>query len=333
MKGICPNCEKETDLAFVNSIENINVRGEAIPVNVGYLKCNECGTEFRDPQSQEDPLEIAYNEYRKRHGMLQPERIKEIREEFGLTQQEMSSLLGWGGATLSRYENGALQDEAHETILRLIQDPHNLLELIEQRPNALDEKKKGRFLACLKEFSSGWEKSFTTFYENQFGLYEANSFSGYKSLDISKLFNSMIFFCKDVDVPKTKLNKLMFYADFKHFKDYAISMTGVQYAHLPYGPAPDHYEFFVAALHDEEKSISINEVQFNDYSGEYLRAVKEPVLSMFSTSELKILAMVKEYFAEFTAKKTSELSHQEKGYQETRNGELISYEFAQFLSI
>ena len=143
----------------------------------------------------------------------------------------------------------------------------------------------------------------------------------------------MIFFCKDADIPKTKLNKLMFYADFKHFKDYAISITGVQYAHLPYGPAPDHYELFVAALHDEEKSVSINEVQFNDYSGEYLRAVKEPDLSIFSTTELKILAMVKEYFAGFNAKKISDLSHQEKGYQDTRNGELISYEYGQFLSI
>jgi len=333
MKGICPNCEKETELKFVTAIEEIIVRGEAITTNVEYLKCEECGSEFRDPSSQKDPLETAYREYRQRHGMLQPEKIRELREQYGLTQQEMSNLLGWGGATLSRYENGALQDEAHETILRLIQEPHNLLELIEQKPDALEEKKKERAIASLKEISNGWDKSFITIYENRFGSYEANKFSGYKTLDISKLFNSMVFFCKDTVVPKTKLNKLMFYADFKHFKDYAISITGAQYAHLPYGPAPDNFQLYVAALHDEEKSISIEERQFNDYVGEYLRAIKEPMLSMFSTTELKILAMVKEYFAELTAKKISELSHQEKGYQDTRDGELISYDYAQYLSI
>jgi len=334
MKGICPNCEKETEQKLVNAIEEIIIRGEAVPINVEYYKCNECGSEFRDPSSQKDPLETAYHEYRQRHGMLQPEKIKELREQYGLTQQEMSNLLGWGGATLSRYENGALQDEAHETILRLIQEPHNLLELIEQKPNSLDEKKKERTIAWLKENANGWEKSFTTIYENLFGSYDADKLSGYRILNISKLFNSMVFFCKESDVPKTKLNKLLFYADFKHFKDYSISITGVQYAHLPYGPAPDNYQLYVAALHDEEKSISIEEVQFpNGYTGEFLRAIKEPVLSMFSTTELKILAMVKECFAEFTASKISELSHQEKGYKDTRNGEIISYDYAQFLSI
>jgi putative zinc finger/helix-turn-helix YgiT family protein len=333
MKGICPNCEGVRDLEFIQKEEDIIVRGEPITVKVEYLKCTECGTEFNDPSSQKDPLDTAYREYRQQHGMLQPERIKDLREKYGLNQQELSSLLGWGGATLSRYENGALQDDAHETILRLIQEPHNLLELIEQKPEAVGENKKERIVALLKDLEYGWEKSFATILEDLFGSYEPDKYSGYKSLDIQKLFNSMVFFCKDKSIPKTKLNKLMFYADFKHFKDYSISITGTQYAHLPYGPAPHHYEHYVAALHDDEKSITIEEVQFNEYTGEFLLATKEPILTIFSTTELKILAMVKEYFADFTAKRISEVSHQEKGYLETRNGELISYEYAQFLGI
>ncbi|HCM96606.1 MAG: hypothetical protein A2X25_00240 [Chloroflexi bacterium GWB2_49_20] len=334
MKGICPNCEKETELDFVNIIDEVIVRGEAIPVNVEYFRCKECGSEFRDPRSKIDPLDTAYKEFRQRHGMLQPEKIKELREKYGLTQLEMTNLLGWGGATLSRYENGALQDEAHETILRLIQDPHNLLELIEQKSGVLDERKKERTIASIKEISKGREKSFSTIYETLYGSYEADKLSGYKPLDVAKLFNSMIFFCKDVEIPKTKLNKLMFYADFKHFKDYALSITGVQYAHLPFGPAPDRYQLFVAALHDEEKSVSITEYLFpNGNTGEYLLAIKEPLLNMFSTTELKILAIIKEYFTEFNATKISELSHQEKGYVDTRDGELISYDYAQYLSI
>jgi putative zinc finger/helix-turn-helix YgiT family protein len=333
MKGICPNCEKETELIFFNTIEEISVRGEAIPVNVEYYKCEECGNEFRDPRSQKDPLETAYQEYRQRHGMLRPDQIRELREQYGLTQQELSKLLGWGGATLSRYENGALQDEAHETILEFIQEPHNMLELIEKKPGALDDKKKERVIACFKEFAQRLDNSFMTIYENLFGSYEADNYSGYNKLDISKLFNSMVFFCKDTDVAKTKLNKLMFYADFKHFKDYAVSITGAKYAHLPYGPAPDNYQFYLAALLDEEKSLSIEEREINDYVGEYFRAIKEPELSMFSTTELKILTMVKEIFGEFTAKRISDLSHQEKGYQDTRNGELIAYDYAQYLGI
>ena len=114
MKGICPSCEEERELTFVRNIENIEVRGEPIDVEMEYYKCMTCGEEFEDPHSDYDPLDKAYREYRRRHGLTQPEGIKSFRKKYGLAQHEMSNLLGWGYATLSRYENGALQNEGHE---------------------------------------------------------------------------------------------------------------------------------------------------------------------------------------------------------------------------
>src|SRR4030042_3509419 len=73
MKGICPNCEKETELELIQKVEEIKVRGEVIKVDVKYYKCKSCGEEFEDPRSDEDPLDKAYREYRRRHGMMQPE--------------------------------------------------------------------------------------------------------------------------------------------------------------------------------------------------------------------------------------------------------------------
>lgn len=125
MKGICPYCEKEAELKLIRSEEEIKVRREPIKVHVEYYKCKVCGKEFDDPRSEDDPLDKAYREYRRRQGMMQPGEIRNLRKRYGLTQREMSNLLGWGGATLSRYENGALQDETHEKTLRLAID-HNL---------------------------------------------------------------------------------------------------------------------------------------------------------------------------------------------------------------
>jgi putative zinc finger/helix-turn-helix YgiT family protein len=135
MRGICPNCEKERELELVRRGESIEIRGEPIDVEMVYYKCLTCGEEFEDPRSDYDPLDKAYREYRRRHRLTQPEEIKSFRKKYGLTQHEMSSLLGWGYATLNRYENGALQSEAHEKTLRLIMDnPHNFLKLIEESP-------------------------------------------------------------------------------------------------------------------------------------------------------------------------------------------------------
>jgi uncharacterized protein YegP (UPF0339 family) len=40
-------------------------------------------------------------------------------------------LLGFGDVTIHRYENGALQDAAHDRLLRLIREPANLRTLLE----------------------------------------------------------------------------------------------------------------------------------------------------------------------------------------------------------
>lgn len=118
MKDICPNCEKETELELVHSKEVVEVRGEPIEVDAEFFKCTECEADFENTRGP-DSLALAYREYRHRHDMLQPEQIRDWRKQYGLTQKELGQLLGWGGVTLSRYENGALQVEAHEKILRL----------------------------------------------------------------------------------------------------------------------------------------------------------------------------------------------------------------------
>jgi putative zinc finger/helix-turn-helix YgiT family protein len=331
MKGICPNCEKETELELVHRIEDIKVRGEAIKVEVKYYKCKSCGEEFEDPHSDEDSLDKAYREYRRRHGMMQPEEIRDFRKRFGLTQNEMSRLLGWGGATLSRYENGSLQDETHEKALRLAMDPRNLLRLIEEAPDALSEEKRNRLIGKLRAAEEE-TCSLERIYEERFGKYEANELSGYRRLDLAKLFNAIAYFCKG-GVLKTKLNKLLFYADFKHFKDYAVSITGARYARIPFGPAPDRYALYFAALL-ENGVIDVKEYPYSEeIIGEEFISVKEPDLSLFSDSELKILATVKEYFKDFTAKKITDFSHDEKGYMETPLGRIISYEYANELKL
>lgn len=331
MKNICLNCEKETKTEFIKTKEEFKVRGEAIELEVEYFKCLECGNEFRPPKSTVDPIDQAYREYRKRHGMLQPEDIREKRARYGLTQQEISKLLGWGLATLSRYENGALQDDAHEKAFRRAIEPHNLLKHLEETPNAISSsEKRERLIKELKALDEE-SRSFEEIYLERFGHYQPDEFSGYKKLDLEKLFNAILFFCKDGTF-KTRLNKFLFYADFKHYKDSSTSITGLHYVHLPLGPVPDNYEYYFASLvHDH--AIRIEEVCFNDFCGENLVSERKPDLALFADQELKTLLFIKEHFQNMSSKAISDYSHEETAYRETSTGELISYTYADELRI
>lgn len=328
-KDVCPNCEKETEIETIKTTEKIRIRQDEIDINVIFSKCLECGESFENTKGY-DSLEEAYREYRHRHSMTQPEEIRSWRKSYGLTQKELSTLLSWGEVTLSRYENGALQSESHEKTLRLVQEPHNLLKLIENAPHAINEEKRKRLIAELTEAEKE-SCSFERIYEDRFANYSPDEFSGYKKLDLEKFFNAVLFFCKEGQL-KTKLNKLLFYADFKHFKENVVSITGCHYAHLQYGPVPDNFDFFYAILRSNGL-LTINEALVGQYYGELYRSSSEPDLAVFSDSELKTLLEVKAFFKDYNSTNIADFSHDERGYKETHNGNDISYNYAQYLQI
>ncbi len=331
MKTFCPYCEKETEVKYIEKTEDISVKGEPIAVDVEFYSCIKCEGEFDNPLSVYDPLEKAYEIYRSHHNLLRPSRIKTYRKELGLSQLEMAKVLGWGVATLNRYENGSLQTEAHDKALRLAMHPDNLVELLERTPDALPEKKRRELLAKLIKCEKQSD-TLRDIFLHRFGGYEADILSGYNKLDLAKFFNSILFFCKG-GIGKTKLCKLLFYSDFKHFQKYTVSITGASYVHLPYGPVPDEYELYYAALINDEKALNKQIIYHTaDMIEERFTSQKEPDMSLFCESELKILASVKEHFKGCGARDISDYSHKELGYQETTEGEYISYEYADKLS-
>lgn len=332
MKGNCPYCGSEESLVLVKGIEDFDIRGEIIPVEVEYYQCKECGEELEHSRKDYDPLAIAYEEYRRRKGMVQPSEIKEFRKKHGLTQKEFSDLLGIGVATLSRYENGALQDEAHDRILQLSMAPENLLQLIDKNPQAINRVTRQQIVDQIEAEKSG-ECNWSDMLAERYGNDEPSYFNGFQQFHIDKFFAAVKFICYPDSIYKTKLTKMLFYTDFKHFKEYSVSITGERYAHLPFGPVPDNFEILFAALLKDDPSFTKEEVWRGDYPGEVFKCINYPNLSVFTTPELKTLATVKEKFQSLSAKDIMELSHKERAYQETRSGELISYEFAEYLQI
>ncbi len=331
MNAFCPNCEKETEQKFIEKEENINIRGEMIPIHLEYYHCEACGEDIEVPHPNYDPLDAAYREYRRRKGMTQPEEIREFRKRLGLTQKELSDILGIGIATLNRYENGALQSEGHDQMLRMSMAPENLLQMLEDKPKLLSAEKRAKIYQQLR---SSQQDSSELLEEaiRHYGSYPPSIMSGFIRMNTDKLFQAIKFFCFNDQVVKTKLMKLLFYGDFKHFKENGISITGARYAHATYGPVPDQFETWLAALTDWQKEITIEEQVFGDYVGEVVNC-GEPHWSIFSASELASLAFVKDKFQKYSARDIRQFSHQEKGYQATKDGELISYDFARELKI
>jgi len=331
MEGFCPLCEKVVDLEDASREEEMVIRGESIPVHLDFVKCPSCKEELMNPENNIDSMDVALTEYRRRHNMLSPDEIKELRKKYGLTQEELANLLGFGVATLSRYENGALQSEAQDIMLRLVRDdPQNLLRLIEEHPYTIDDEKRDRLISELKEEEK--EKFSTSrIFIKWFG-HSPDIFSGFKELNLQKLFSAILLFCSDDRVFTTKLNKLLFYSDFSHFKNHGFGITGLKYIAIAHGPAPEQWDFYFGEL-VREGMLGVEEVTFKDGSGYRYWSIAEPDLSIFPKEELATLFRIKEYFKDYTATQIKERSHEESAYTDNADKEEISYEYAKDLKI
>ena len=319
----CPVCEQEMEARPVTSIK-VKVRGEEFEVPVELFECMECGEKFDVPENPQDELGKAYRLYREKHGYMQPEELKELRDKYWLTQAELAGLLGWSIATLNRYENGALQDSAHDRILKSLRDPSFLLTLIEQNPDVINERenKVERLKEILRKEG----------YIRQIGHL-------FSYVDPKKLVEAIKFFVNSCQINKTKLNKLLFYADFIHFSKFEVPITGAQYIHLPYGPCPEGYEEILSILDragiiiKEHKVLGIDQETGEPIYEEKINPAAHVELEVFSKNEQDILRKVAHKLGRMTAKRLSDLSHREPGFIQTNIREVIPYSYAKNLRL
>ena len=81
---------------------------------------------------QENDIRLK-DAYREAENLLTSSEIIAIRTKYGISQIDLCTLLGWGAKTITRYESHQVQDRAHDTILKkLDQDPEWFLSLLGQ---------------------------------------------------------------------------------------------------------------------------------------------------------------------------------------------------------
>jgi putative zinc finger/helix-turn-helix YgiT family protein len=115
----CPNCRDRTIQTVIESYSttlehdgrSYNVTVPNLPVPV----CSKCGYRTLDREAN-TMLGAAL---RDAAGLMQPENIRECREELGLSQKVLADHLSIAPATLSRWETGAqIQQRGYDDRLR-----------------------------------------------------------------------------------------------------------------------------------------------------------------------------------------------------------------------
>jgi len=335
---LCPNCEEYTEATSRVEKEVYNVRGEPIEIEAEVVICQKCREKIFDEERDSRNFEKAYSLYRKKHNLLPPDEIRTIREKYGLSQRALARLLGWGEITIHRYENGAIQDNAHDSLLRFVANPENIKELLQSNRNKLPSYTAARLETRITTFlHEDKEQAFQASFERLVSHNHVDLTSGFKEYDLGKLKNMILYLVKRLDgVLKTKLNKLLWYCDFLYFKETSVSITGTQYVRIKLGQVPDHYELIFANM-IHEGLIDKNEIPFQTkdgtQQGEEFTTLVEPDKSLFTEKEIQVMDSIADTFRNDTSTSIMEKSHQETAYEKCKDGDIISYEYAKELSL
>jgi hypothetical protein len=138
---------------------------------------------------------------------------------------------------------------------------------------------------------------------------------------------------RSVDDPHfgaTKLNKILYYSDFKAFERFGVPLSGVSYFRLKAGPAPKALLPIRREL-ENERAIRVERITLsNGFEQHRTIALREPILEHFTTDELQIVDEVIHELWQQNATEVSDASHDVR-WRVLCDRDTMPYEFA-FLS-
>lgn len=148
-------------------------------------------------------------------------------------------------------------------------------------------------------------------------------------MEKQKLENLILYFLKNAsNVSKTKLAKLLYYADFGYYKEHFQTITGTRYINLDFGPCPENLEMLSAKMKTAKKIIATRQKRYDVLSN-----AVAPDMTLFSANEKRFIKKVLNEYGDKTAKELTEKSHDEFPWKATKPYDEIPYALAQYIGV
>lgn len=327
----CPLCDKTHEVEERTRTAMLTIKDDAVEYEETYYFCtnsDEDENEFATGRMSNTNLLNARNAYRKKHNLLTSNEIIEIRERYGLSQIDLARLLGWGEATISRYESKAIQDEAYDNMLRIIKDnPLKTLEFLDKNSDKFSNAKRLEIQNKIVEKLDTYGREYLTrqALESEYVLYrEPSDSNGWQTLDIDKVECMVSYLATYIPyLYKVKLMKTLWYTDALCYQSTGKAMSGLVYRHDKMGALPIGHSNIINL-----ENITFQEEDGYDSTKYHFYPNDGVNMSCLTSAEISILNKVIEKFKNFNAAEIVNYMHEETAYKRTYPGDIIPFSLA-----
>ena len=233
-------------------------------------------------------------------------KIKQLRQNIGLSQEQFSDLLKINRVAVSQIESGARKITAEEitkiaevfnistdTLLYAKKDVEIVLEEAKEKTPKKEEIRINVPQKNLKKF-----KEVLLYILNKIG--------------------------SKPNIGETVLYKILYFIDFDYYEKYEEQLIGATYQKNHYGPTPKEFIKIVAQMEGKDL-VKVLGKYFKHPQTKYL-PLRQPDLSILNANEIQLIDNVLNKLSDMNASQISEHSHNDVPWLTTEDGKIIEYE-------
>ena len=234
-------------------------------------------------------------------------RIKEIREREGFSQEDLAKRMKINRVAVSQIENGRRKICTEELISlsRIFNVSTDILLDLEKDIEVVFEKSKE---------DKPEEKQ-----EIRISVPQQN---------IEKFKEVLLYILGKVgskpNIGQTVLYKLLYFIDFNYYEKYEEQLIGATYVKNHHGPTPKEFIKIVKEMEGKDL-VKIQDKYFQYPRTKYI-PLRNPDLSQINSQELKVIDDVLNRLSDMNATQISEYSHNDVPWLAAEKGEVIEYE-------
>jgi putative zinc finger/helix-turn-helix YgiT family protein len=320
------------EMSLQKEERTMTYRKQEFMVQYHYYLCKDSGEQFTTTELDELNITQVYNQYRKAHNLPFPDEMKALREKYSLSATKMADILGFGVNMYRAYESGEIPSESNARLIQLASDAEEFKKLV-LLSNVFDGKDLDKVIKRIDELIEEEKDDFFSFQFESYLLdkHLPDEYSGYRKPSLEKLTEMVVYFTEVLQPWKTKLNKLLFYADFFQFKRTCFSISGIKYRAIDMGPVPNNFNsLFEFMVNKDDIDIHVTEFDKGGTGEQFKPNSRRKFNSdLFEEIELKTMEEIANRFRSVSTKQIIDISHEEKAWIDNFNDgkKLISYTY------
>ena len=330
-RKLCLICMTEHEVEIVEIIETEIFKNEEVTFRATYEYCS-IGDELLETEEMIRANSLAMKDaYREKKGLLTSKEIIKIREKYDISQKDFSEILGWGRATITRYENHQVQDRSNDNVLRKInEDPKWFLEMLNLAKVRISDRAFDKYYHQANElFKKKRNQYLVDSIQAIYVDYGDEIITGKARLNLAKVVEMINYLASRVDnLHKVKLAKMLWFADYLHYKRNNIAISGLVYSSLPMGAVPEGFDHIVLL-----DGVKFDTLWYGENVAYKFRPNTEIEIKELTKIEIETLDDI---ILQYGDLRTSEIvmeMHEEDAYKFVGDYCIIPYTFADSLSI